>query len=241
MTIGRGITYVMMGALGVALLLSGEGWTAALFGALLVLIGVGGLVMVSFPLWFERHRPGPGVAIAPSGASATFFRRSRFTMGLSMLTTPALAVWFGVSAFALYRGGHDIWAALLAGLALFLLWPVVVAAAGKVESGGLWLTVAGVEHRNGAVSWAVPWSDVDAVVAAEPILLQLREGARPAIERTVPWIWSYEVKRPEDHLGFRGVDLAGGHPLVVAMLAHYLGNPQIRDRLGTPESVPLGG
>jgi hypothetical protein len=231
-----GAGYVLMGLLGVAGLVYGDDTFSAFWATLLLLIAVAGAAKWGFRHRFDRQRPDPVLGTAPSGAPATFFRRSPFTVVLSVLVTGALALWCAAAAVALFRAGHDGWALLLAGLAALLLWPVVVAAMGRVAAGGLWLTEAGVEHRNGAVRWAVPWSDLQAVVAAEPIRLQLRPGAAPRIERTVPWIWSYELRKPADQLGIVASDLAGGPALIVAMLAHYLGEPRIRERLGTAES-----
>ena len=48
------------------------------FGVLLALIGVAGLVLVLFIPVFDRCRPGPVPATAPSGNPAMFFRRSPF-------------------------------------------------------------------------------------------------------------------------------------------------------------------
>ena len=79
---------------------------------------------------------------------------------LSVLGTAFLAAWSGLLAVVLYGHGHPVWASLSVLFALVLLWPLAVAAAGKVKVGGLWLTPAGLEYRKEAVSWAMPWSDL---------------------------------------------------------------------------------
>jgi len=233
--------YVLMGVLGVGLLMDDDGPDktpiAALTAALLLVIAVGGLVMISFGPWFENHRPDPVLATAPSGAPATFFPRSWFRIVLSVVLSVALAGWLVAAAGTLYGSGHAGWALLVVVLALVLLWPVAVVATGKVQPGGLWLTPTGLEHRDAAVSWAVPWPDVRAVVAAEPVQLELRPDAEPTRSRTVRWIWDQAGRIPAGRLGFASSDLAGGGPQIVAMIAYYLAEPPLREQLGTAESL----
>jgi hypothetical protein len=230
-------TYIGLGMIGVLLLSLLDRPDATLYGSLLVLIAVGGLAMVGHPVWFDRHRPGPELATAPSGAPALYFRRSPFIVTLSVLFCVAFAGWLGAAAVLLYRGGHVGWGSSLVALALLVLWPVGVAALGRIGPGGLWLTPSGVQHRNEALSWAVPWSDVIDVVAGEPVLLRLRVGARPATRRTVRWVWNRVPRTPEGSVGIPTAYLAGGAELVVAVLADQLTHPRQRELLGTAESL----
>jgi hypothetical protein len=258
--IGFGVSYVLLGALGVAMLLH-DAWSdvtrsvATLFGALLVIVAVAGLVLVSFIPWFDRHRPDPTLATAPSGAPATFFRRSPFVTVMSVLVCLALAGWLVAAAVAFHGHGEDAWALAAAALALVLLWPVAVAATGRVKAGGLWLTRSGVEHRKEAVSWSVLWSDPrgveDQAAAAalpysfgrgvrpvHPVVLVLHSDARPAVRRTVRWIWNREGAGPAGSLCVDSYDLAGGRSTITELIERCLTQPQMREQLGTSGSVP---
>jgi hypothetical protein len=128
------------------------------------MVGIGGLSMILFIALFGRVRGAPVLCTAPSGAPATFFRRSPFMLVCSVVFCIALAVWAGTVAVVLGAYGHAVWASLPALFALVLLWPVAVVATGKVESGGLWLTSAGLEYRKQAVCWTLTWSELRSVV-----------------------------------------------------------------------------
>ena len=254
--IGWGAGYALLAVTGLLGLYLTAGSVAALPAALLVLIGAGGLVMVAFVGWFDRHRPAPVLGVAPSGARGTFFRRSRFMVGFSLLCTLCLAGWTGLLAVVLHQLGHHLTAMLVAALTMLLLWPVVVAALGKVKPGGLWLTPFGLEHQQEATSWALSWADLVAVerhptqrvlppragrgaAAVQPVRLDLRPDGTPAVRRTVRWIWDRDVRD-----GGRGAlvvdayDLAGGPAMIATAIEHYLAYPRLRGHLGTARSLP---
>jgi hypothetical protein len=226
-----------MGVLGAALLWQWGQPSVIFLGALLLIVAVSGVAWLLLGAWFERHRPGPTLATAPSGAAATFFPRSRFVIVMGVLLSSALGGWLLAVAAAAYLGGHPGWAlfALVLGLVSFA--PVAVAAAGKIRAGGLWLTRSGIEYRNEATSWSVPWSGVRHVVAEEPVRLRLEHGSAPAVRRSVRWIWNREPVAPEGSVGIDTSFLAGGAPRVLAVLAHYLDDPPLREQLGTPDSL----
>ncbi|HVH22236.1 MAG TPA: hypothetical protein VNA11_07250 [Pseudonocardia sp.] len=253
--IGWGVGYALMAAFGVVGTYVAAGTVAALPAALLALIGAGGLAMVSFIRWFDRHRPAPVLAVAPSGAQGTFFSRSRFMIGFSVLCTLGLAGWTGALALVLYRLGHDVTAMLVTALTVLLLWPAAVAALGKVKPGGLWLTPFGLEHRQESTSWAVSWADLAAVerhptqrmvpppsslgAAIQPVRLDLQAGGFPAIQRTTRWTWDREVREPgQEALVVDAYDLAGGPAMIAIAIEHYLAYPRLRGHLGTARSLP---
>jgi len=155
--------YVLFCAFGAGLLMypaqrsEADRYVSLLFGVLLALIGVAGLVLVLFIPVFDRCRPGPVPATAPSGNPAMFFRRSPFMVVSSVVFCLAFAVWAGTLAVVLH--GHVVWASVPAVLAGVLLWPVAVVLTGKIKPGGLWLTPVGLEYRNEAVSWTLAHGD----------------------------------------------------------------------------------
>jgi hypothetical protein len=226
-----------MGALGAALLWQWGHPSVLFFGVLLLIVAVSGAAWLLLGAWFERHRPDPTLATAPSGAAATFFPRSRFVIVMGVLLSSALGGWLLAVAAAAYLGGHPGWALVALVLALASFSPVAVAAAGKIRAGGLWLTRSGIEYRNEATSWSVPWSGVRHVVAEEPVRLRLEHGSAPAVRRSVRWIWNREPVAPEGSVGIDTSFLAGGAPRVLAVLAHYLDDPPRREQLGTPDSL----
>ena len=132
--------------------------------------------MVLFVPLFDRCRPGPVLSTAPTGAPAMFFRRSPFMTVVSVVFCLAFAVWAGALAVVLYGHGHGVWASVPAPLAGVLLWPVAVLLTGRIKPGGLWLTPVGLEYRKEAVSWTLPWPDVDRIDPAEP---GVQTGALP--------------------------------------------------------------
>jgi hypothetical protein len=89
--------YVLLCALGAGLLMypaqrsEADRYVSLFFGVLLALIGVGGLVLVLFIPLFDRCRPGPVLATAPSGNPARFFRRSPFMVVTSVVFCLAFA------------------------------------------------------------------------------------------------------------------------------------------------------
>jgi hypothetical protein len=266
--IGRlvlGVVYAAMGTFGVAMLLSlqhadtAQDRDIALFaGTAFTLIAIGGLVIVLVIPLLGRRRPEPALGTAPSGAPATFFRRSPLMMMMSTLFTSAFAAWLGGLAVVLHGYGHDVWALLLAACALVLLWPIAVLLTGKVKPGGLWLTPDGLEYRKEAVSWALPWSElvgVDrtgfeakkavlpyasgrGVAAVQPLVLELEHSARPEVRQTTWWVWSRECRVPPGLMCIDCVDLAGGRPLIAQTIERYLAHPGTREQLGTEYSLP---
>ena len=253
--IGWGVGYALMAAFGVVGTYVAAGTVAALPAALLALIGAGGLAMVSFIRWFDRHRPAPVLAVAPSGAQGTFFRRSRFMIGFSVLCTLGLAGWTGALAAALFRLGHDVTAIAVTTLTVLLLWPPAMAALGKVKPGGLWLTPFGLEHRQESTSWAVSWADLAAVerhptqrvvppaaglgaAAIQPVRLDLQAGGYPAVKRTTRWVWDREIREGRGALVVDAYDLAGGPAMIATAIEHYLAYPRLRGHLGTVRSLP---
>jgi hypothetical protein len=263
---GFGVSYALMGAVGVAVLLAlpdveaVEDRHVSLFaGSFFALIGGSGLALVLFIPLSDRYRAAAVVATAPSGAPALFFRRSPFMLVFSVVMTFALAVWSGSAALMLGAYGHELWAALLGAFALVLLWPVAVVPTGKVRSGGLWLTPAGVEYRKEAVGWTLPWSELHAVddrgdagtpvgalpqaaglgvAAVAPVLLVLTPGARPRVRRTARWVWNRECRVREGMLCVDCFDLAAGRPVIVDMLGRCLAYPRFRAQLGTEWALP---
>lgn len=265
--IGRlvlGVVYAAMGTFGVAMLLSlphadtaQDRYIAFFAGTAFTSIAVGGLAMVLIPPLLGRHRPEPALGTAPSGAPATFFRRSPLMMVMSTLFTSAFAAWLGGLAVVLHGYGHGVWALLLAACALVLLWPIAVLLTGKVKPGGLWLTPVGLEYRKEAVSWTLPWSElvgVDrtgfeatkavlpyasgrGVAAVQPLVLDLATGARPEVRHTTWWVWSRECRVPPGLMCIDYVDLAGGRPLLAQTIERYLVRPGSREQLGTEWSL----
>lgn len=127
---------------------------------------------------------------------------------------------------------------------------------GKVAPGGLWLTAAGLEHRQEAVSWAVPWADLtgaqphvtrnvlpylpgQGLVPIQPVLLDLQAGRYPTKQRTVRWVWSREIRLAgADVVVVDAYDLAGGAVQLAETVRHYLAHPGLRAQLGTARSLP---
>ena len=122
-------------------------------------------------------------------------------------------------------------------MALVSLSPVAVAAAGRIRAGGLWLTRTGIEYRNEATSWSVPWSGVLHVVAEEPVRLRLERGTEPDLRRSVRWVWNREPAVARRFRRHRHQLPGRRHPRVLAVLAHYLDDPRLRAQLGTPDSL----
>jgi hypothetical protein len=262
--LGWGVGYAIMGGFGVLSLVVLPGvdpadrLDTAFVGSLLALIGLGGLLVVGFVPWYDRYRPGPVLATAPSGAPATFFRRSRFLPVVSVLMTTGLTCWSGVLSGVLLRHGHPVWASSLAAFALLLCWPLVVALSGGVRVGGLWLTPAGLEYRKEAVAWTLGWPDLarvdpeaagvttgvlpspsgGGVRAVQPVVLVLRVGARPVVRRTARWVWNRECDGPIGTVCVDCVDLAGGSELIAGMIERCVAYPALRAQLGTAASLP---
>ena len=243
--------YGALGALGVFGVLAGGGAPAVLIGGLLALIGTGGLGVVAFALWRGRYRLEPGVGIAPSGAPATFFRRSRFMIVWRLLFGYALAALALVGTGMLYRWGYFGWALLVGLIGLLVLYPVVVMVTGPIRPGGLWLTPSGVEYREPAVSWAVSWSELVAVrpgtaptcsadrpaksawlycytQADNAVVLVLNTGVRPVVSRRMRW--GGEI--PGDGaLYIDSYQLAGDAPMITKMIGRCLAHPTLREEL----------
>jgi hypothetical protein len=259
-----GIVYVVLGALGVALLLSPDAgseadrYGTAFFGSLLAIVSAGGLALVVFIPLFALRRPGPVLGIAPSGVPAAFFRRSRFMLVTSVLVMIALAGWLGAAAVVLFGHGEYVWAALAAGCALVLLRPPAVLVTGRVGPGGLWLTRSGVEYRKEAVHWTLAWSDLQrverngegralvaalphaarsGVAAVEPLVLVLDVHARPQVRRTTRRVWSRECSVPPGMLCVDCFDLAGGREQIAGAIERYRTHPALREHLGTAAAV----
>ena len=256
--------YVLLCALGAGLLMypaqrsEADRYVSLFFGVLLALIGVGGLVLVLFIPLFDRCRPGPVLATAPSGNPAMFFRRSPFMVVTSVVFCLAFAVWAGTLAVVLHGHGYVVWASVHAVLAGVLLWPVAVVLTGKIKSGGLSLPPVGLEYRKEAVSWTLAWSDVDRIDRAEsgvqagalpyasgtgvatvqPVVLALRPEARAEVRRTVWWIWSRECRVPPGRVCIDCVDLAGGPRLITGAIERHLSAPSFREQLGTEWTLP---
>ncbi len=116
------LAYALMGALGAALLWQWGHPSVLFFGVLLLIVAVSGAAWLLLGAWFERHRPDPVLATAPSGAAATFFPRSRFVIVMGVLLSSALGGWLLAVAAAAYLGGHAGWAlfALVLALAVVL-------------------------------------------------------------------------------------------------------------------------
>jgi hypothetical protein len=262
-----GVGYVVIGAIGVALLQfrpsgpeAGTGrWFVLFPGMLLVLVAAGGLVLVAFVVLFARFRPGPVVGTAPSGAPATFFRRSAFLPVMSVVMTVALASLLGAVAVVAHAHAHDVAAVLLVfGAVALLAFVVVPVVAGRIAIGGLWLTPAGVEYRRDAAGWALSWSELQhvehrpqqwtvvgalpstggRVVPVEPVVLRLALGVRVPVHRTVRGMWNRECRMPQDMVCIDCFDLAGGAPMIAEAIDHYLLFPELRDHLGTAASMP---
>ena len=217
--------YVLLCAFGAGLLMypaqrsEADRYVSLFFGVLLALIGVAGLVLVLFIPVFDRCRPGPVPATAPSDNLAMFFRRGPFMVVTSVVFCLAFAVWAGTLAVVLHRHGYVVWASMLASLfALVLLWPVAAVQTGRIKPGGLWLTPVGLEYRKEAVeldSGLVgrgPDRPGRVGGAGERAALRVRDGgsgraargarASPrharggAAHRAVGWIWSRECRAP---------------------------------------------
>ena len=256
--------YVLLCAFGAGLLMypaqrsEADRYVSLFFGVLLALIGVAGLVLVLFIPVFDRCRPGPVPATAPSDNLAMFFRRGPFMVVTSVVFCLAFAVWAGTLAVVLHRHGYVVWASMLAVLALVLLWPVAAVQTGRIKPGGLWLTPVGLEYRKEAVSWTLAWSDVDridreesavqvsalpyasgtGVAAVQPVVLALRPGMRAEVRRTVRWIWSRECRVPPGRVYIDCFDLAGGPQLIMETIECHLSHLRLRDQLGTEWSLP---
>lgn len=231
------VAYALLGALGAAAVWQQGHPAMIFFGALLLIVAIGGAAWLLLGAWFDRHRPEPVLAAAPSGAAATYFPRSRFMIVMGVSLSLALGGWLVAVAAAAYLAGHSGWALSALALALVSLSPVAVAAAGRIRAGGLWLTRTGIEYRNEATSWSVPWSGVLHVVAEEPVRLRLERGTEPDLRRSVRWVWNREPAVPDGSVGIDTSFLAGGTPRVLAVLAHYLDDPRLRAQLGTPDSL----
>ena len=258
-----GVGYGLLGLLGAGLLGSASGkpepdrYIPAFSGALLVLVGVGGLALILFIPAFARFRPGPVVGTAPLGASATFFGRSPFMVATGVLMLLALVCWLAALAVVLHGYGHDVWASLVALCAAGLLWPLVPVATGKVKPGGLWITRSGLEYRREAVSWNLSWSALDGLeyppgtwtvigvlpstggrpVPVDPVVLRLEPGARLDVQRTAR-VWNRECRMPDGLVCVDCFDLAGGPVLIAETIEHYLAYPGRREQLGTEWSLP---
>jgi len=256
--------YVLLGALGAGLMMypsqrsEADRYVSLFLGVLLALIGVGGLVLVLFIPLFDRCRPGPVLATAPSNNPAMFFRRSPFMVVTSVVFCLASAVWAGTLAVVLHGHGNVVWASVPALLAGVLLWPVAVVLIGKIKPGGLWLTPVGLEYRKEAVSWTLPWPDVDRidpaepgvqtgalpyasgtkVAAVQPLVLALRLEVLAEVRRTVWWIWSRECRVPPGWVCIDCFDLAGGRQLITETIERHLSYPRLREQLGTEWSLP---
>lgn len=159
---------------------------------------------------------------------------------------------------ALIGHGHVVWASVPALLAGVLLWPVAVVLIGKIKPGGLWLTPVGLEYRKEAVSWTLPWPDVDRidpaepgvqtgalpyasgtkVAAVQPLVLALRLEVLAEVRRTVWWIWSRECRVPPGRVCIDCFDLAGGRQLITETIERHLSYPRLREQLGTEWSLP---
>jgi hypothetical protein len=239
--VARLIGLALLAALGVYAVQHEGSATVVFFGLLLIICVSFAVLAGLFNLWFSGHRPAPVTAVAPSGRPAVFFRRSSFAVVMGLLGSVALGAWCVAAAVALYRNGLAVLALPFAVAALLLAWAVLVAVRGMIKPGGLWLTEAGVEYRNEAMSWAVGWPDVLAVVPDEPVLLHLRPGGPPVVHRTVGWIWNRESPVAEGFLSINSTHLAGGAAVVSAMIEHYRTAPPLRKRLGTAESLPPPG
>ena len=266
--IGRlvlGVVYAAMGTFGVAMLVSlqhadtAQDRDIALFaGTAFTLIGVAGLAIVLVIPLLGRRRPEAALGTAPSGAPATFFRRSPLMTVMSTLFTSAFAAWLGGLAVVLHGYGHEVWALLLAAGALVLLWPIAVLLTGKVKPGGLWLTPVGLEYRKEAVSWTLPWPklvgvDRTAFEAKKACCRMRPAGASrpcnpwcsssstarvPRCAQTTWWVWSRECRVPPGLMCIDCVDLAGGRPLIAQTIERYLTHPGSREQLGTEYSLP---
>jgi hypothetical protein len=256
--------YALLGLIGLSGLVwpsdrsTADWYVGVFFGSLLLPIGVGGLVLLLFISLFDRVRPGPVVDTAPSGAAAMFFRRSSFMVVLNVLIPLGLAVWLGALGYVLHTNGHDVWAAVVALCALYLLWPVAVACLGRVRPGGLWLTPLGLEYRRDAAGWTLAWSELDGVeprpeewtvigvlprtggrpVPVEPVVLRLGLGVRVAVQRTVRFMWNYECRMPDDLVCVDCFDLAGGSVLIARTIERCLTDPRFREQLGSEWSLP---
>jgi hypothetical protein len=230
------VGHVLLAGIGVALL-GGREEIAVFAGVLLLIMAVNGSVIVAFATSYDRHRPQPRLAVAPSGEQATFYPRSRFAVAMPLVLIVALTGWLAAIAITVWRNGFPGWSGFWGLLALYLFAALPLALGGRVRAGGLWLTRSGVQHRDLAVSWAVPWSGVLGVAAGEPIGLTLRAGAAVSVHRAVRWYWQPKPRPSEFQLGFGCTYLAGGNAEITAALQHYLDEPAARERLGTPQSL----
>ena len=229
-----GLGYLLLAALGAGLVgYTGDRLLGLLFGLLLLIVAAAGLVLVGFDTWYVRHRPGVTVATAPSGVPATAFPRSPVPTAMSVVVPVLLALWaLAGSLLADDVAARVVLLLLAAGLAT----PLVAVVRGRVVPGGLYLTPTGVEQRKEAVSWSIPWDDLDGVVPGEPLALSLRA---PAPERTVRTrlLWQRE---PRGLPGVVAVDsryLAADPVVVAAVVGRCLADPAARARMGTPDVV----
>jgi hypothetical protein len=254
-----GLGYAVMGTFCAAGLLSQPGpdrhGTIAI-ASFITAISFGGLVLILFILVFPRFRPGAALGTAPSGLPAVVFRRLPVMMLVSTSFCAFLVGWSGWLASVLHENGHEVWASLSVAFALLMLWPLAVLVSGRIEPGGLWLTPIGLEYRNEAVSWTVPWSDLRRVdrtdvvpvgvlpdtvgrgrAAIEPLGLELESTARLEVRRTTRWIWNREHPVSEWEVCIDCFDLAGGRQVIADLIERHLRWPRSREHLGTRWSL----
>jgi len=257
-----GIGYILLGLIAAALLGSASAepgrYILTFSGALLGLVGVVGIVVILFIPLFDRFRPEPVIGTAPSGASATCFRRSPFMVATGVAMVLGFGCWLAALAVVLHGTGHDVWASLVALGAAGSLWLLVPVATGKVKPGGLWITPSGLEYRREAVSWNLRWSELDGLeyppekwtvigilpstggrpVPVDPVVLRLDLGARLDVQRRLGRLWNRECVMPHGLVCVDCFDVAGGPLLIAETIERYLAYPGQREQLGTEWSLP---
>lgn len=232
--IAYGLIYLALAALGALLLAYADGEAlAVLSGLLLLLLAGAGGVLVAFDWWSPAHRAGVALATAPSGQPATAFVRSPVPTVMSTLLPSLLAAW---AALGVVLAGSPAARVVLAAVALLLLWPVVPVVRGRIAPGGLYLTPTGIEQRKEAVTWSVSWAQVSGAVPGEPLAVTLN-GPAPAPAATTRVLWRREPDSPPGVLAVDSRYLAADPTVIAAVVTRCVAQPDLRARLGTPESV----
>lgn len=229
-----GLIYLALAALGALLLAYADGESPALLsGLLLLLVSAAGFVLVGFDWWYPRHRAGVALATAPSGQPATAFPRSPVPTVMSTALPLLLAAWAGLGVLIVDGAAARV---VLAALALLFLWPLAPVVMGRVAPGGLYLTPAGIEHRKEAVTWSLGWDQVTGAVPGEPLAVTL-SGPAPARTASTRVLWQREPDSPPGVLALDSRYLAADATVIAAVVARCVAQPELRARLGTPESV----
>ncbi|MET1060923.1 MAG: hypothetical protein ABWX84_15080 [Nocardioides sp.] len=216
--------------------LLGYVWLVLLFG----LPSVGGVATTVTVLtrWWWNRRPQRGavLTIAPSGAPATAYLRSR----AALLPAAAIAFGFlalGVTTVVVGALNDSIAGVVVGGLvaayALLLVLPFLTGA----DAGGVYLTRGGVEHRWGLTTTSVPWASLLAPRAHVPFGLWLPPDAQHRTGR--PLIMPTDVTDtvPKGYAAVPPAFLPLTMDELIKTLETLQATPSAQAQLGTPESL----